>query len=150
MIRRPGRAAALALVLASTTAACTSSGSDGRGSSPTGPAADTRAVLDWFSGVRGDLAAIQKDQYAIADAASSQDATAVDSVCQQLKDDVVTFEADPAAPDTVIREDLAHAMDAYSTAATECLAGDYESSASDLDTGTSWLARTTKRVQALS
>lgn len=106
-------------------------------------------VSDWYQGVKDDFDAISGDQGDIGTAASTGDESALAAPCASLKDDVVTFEADPAAPDSQLRSDLARAMDYYSTAASECLNGDLTSSASDLTSGTSWISKATARISEL-
>lgn len=107
-------------------------------------------ITAWYDATgKTDLLAIEGDQSAIGTDSGAGDVNAVNSDCSSLKSDVVTFEADPAAPDPTVRSDLAHAMDAYSTAATECLDGDYADAGTDENTGTKWIANTTERIEQL-
>lgn len=106
-------------------------------------------VYEWYTGVSDHFTAISTDQGAISDAAGNSDPTGVQIACADLKRDVITFESDPAAPDPKIRSYLAHAMDAYSTAASECLDGDLETAANGMGTGTRWISRATERVKEM-
>lgn len=106
-------------------------------------------VYRWGQSTRHDFEAISNDDGRIQHTAGRADVVGLLNACRKLKRDVVTFEADPAAPDRVLRADLARAMDHYSTAATECLTDEFESSAGEMNRGTRWIKKATNRISQL-
>lgn len=143
-------------------AGCSSS-STGAASGPTTPSTDiTSAVVvsvppvsvgdrvtEWFAQVEDDWGQIQAAQSEIADAAGSQDVDGVIGGCRQLKQDVVKFETDPAAPDPKLRAYLAEAMDLYSTAATLCTNADLTGATEQLTKANGLVKRATGRIREL-
>lgn len=114
------------------------------------PTPDTidQQVSAWWAVVSADFDAIQKEQTELGEATGG--AGELIAGCQTLKSDVRIFEADPSAPDATLRADLSAAMDSYSTAATECIGGDFTSAASDIGAGTTKMQEATARIQELA
>lgn len=108
------------------------------------------AISTWYAGVEPDFTAIITALNAISSAAGTTDVDGLTTACGSLKRQVITFEADPASPDAQIRADLAKAMDAYSTSASLCLAGDYTQTATQIDQGNVWIGKATSRVHQLA
>jgi hypothetical protein len=106
-------------------------------------------IIAWNDVTGDDLAAVGSALGAIQRASSAADVSLVTAACQQLKDAVVTFEADPPAPDAKLRAYLAHANDSFSTAATMCVSGDYATTGQLEGVGTQWLKRAVSRLDVL-
>lgn len=104
----------------------------------------------WWAQVQPDFNAITGDLTAIQSSSGSGDETGLTTACVSLKNHVITFEAAPPSPDNEVRADLAHAMDDYSTSATECINGNYASGGADLNDGTTWIAKATDRIKTLT
>lgn len=161
-MRNPIIVLSAAVLTAVLLAGCSSSGSSGGGSGAStsgGGTTDavsasvstgTPPIVAWAHTVQPDFQSVADDTSTIATDAGNQDVTGLTTACGALKDDVVRFEADPAAPDAELRADIARAMDAYSTAATQCLAGDYTASGDSLDSGNRYADAATARITALS
>lgn len=151
-----------------TLAGCTSFGSSGGGSSGASSGAPTSGNLAasvsaavssafspanaiagwWVDPTRTDFQAVVTDEGNISTAAGNSDAAGLTAACGALKADVVRFEADPAAPDAELRSDLAQAMDAYSTAATQCLSGDFNAAGDAMTQGNGFVDRATARMKS--
>ena len=117
-------------------------------SSAAAPTIQQQIAAWWVDPTKADFQAVINDDGAISTALTNGDSTGIAQACGALKDDVVRFEADPAAPDAQLRTDLAQAMDAYSTTATQCLSGDLTAAGDSALQGNAALDRATARMKS--
>ena len=108
--------------------------------SPSGSATGPyERALAWSDLVHDDVTAIQQSTDAISQAAGKQDVAALKDLCIGLRQATTKLSADPAPPDTQMRQAVADAVSAYSAAATSCLAGNYGATADAITAGASYL-----------
>ena len=117
-------------------------------SSAPAPTIQQQIAAWWVDPTKSDFQAVINDDGAISTALTNGDTAGIAQACGALKDDVVRFEADPAAPDAQLRTDLAQAMDAYSTTATQCLSGDLTAAGDSALQGNAALDRATARMKS--
>ena len=140
-------------MLAASLAGCSSSG----GSAATDPetvAASTpavAAVYTWYTTnpIKGAVAAIMAADDDIVTAIKQSDLTALSVACSELSTRITEFDADPPAPDAIVRQDFGRGLGLALTAAKTCLAGDYATTGTDLVAGDKYIAAATKRITAL-
>jgi hypothetical protein len=99
--------------------------------------------------IKTDIATILSANSDVISAIKSTNLGLLTTGCRALKRGVRAFEADTPAPDAQVRADFARAMDSYSTAATECIATDYDRAGDDLIAGNKWASKATARISAL-
>ena len=163
-MRLPARIgpALLAAALTASLAACGSGGghsgatsapapaSTPAGSSAPAPAVSTPApaasnltpfqlAQAWFASVQPIFTSIQQDTEAIKLAAGKQDVVSVRNACQALQVDNQKARLAPAPPDRLMIVAVGSATDAYAKAAQACLAGDYSTTATQIDQGAYYL-----------
>lgn len=95
----------------------------------------------WFASVQDIYTSIQQDTEAIKLAANKQDVTSVRNACAALQADNEKARAAPAPPDPLMAAAVGSATDAYAKAAQACLAGDYKTTATEINQGAYYLQR---------
>lgn len=152
-----------ATLLVGTLAACGSGGgtpasSDPRTSQPatTAPAVTSAATTPapssstlspfeqaqaWFASVQDIYTSIQQDTETIKLAADRKDLASVHNACQALQVDAEKARAAPAPPDALMVAAVGSATDAYAEAARACLAGDFTTTAKEINQGAYYLQR---------
>ncbi|HLY33484.1 MAG TPA: hypothetical protein VKQ07_03025 [Jatrophihabitantaceae bacterium] len=111
-------------------------------------AATAAQISAWFARVHTRYAAFATDEKDLSKASGKNaDISALKAVCGTLKTDVVAFQAEPPAPDSTLRVDLAHAMADYGAAAADCLKGEYGATGQVSIWATTWLDRATTRIE---
>lgn len=95
----------------------------------------------WFASVQDIYTSIQQDTEAIKMAAGKQDVTSIHNACAALQADNEKARLAPAPPDRLMIAAVGSATDAYAQAAQACLAGDYATTATQIDQGAYYLAR---------
>jgi hypothetical protein len=110
------------------------------GSGTSAPSA-YQQVQAWYAGVQDIYTSIQQDTEAIKLAAGKQDVTSVHNGCEALQVDVAKARAAPPPPDLRMLAAIGDATDAYAAGARACLAGDYKTTATQIDQGAYYLQR---------
>lgn len=95
----------------------------------------------WFASVQPIYTSIQQDTEAIKLAAGKQDVAAIRNACEALQVDDEKARAAPAPPDELMVAAVGSATDAYAKAARACLAGDYKTTATQINQGAYYLQR---------
>lgn len=113
-------------------------------------ASDYQRVQAWYAGVHDIYTSIQQDTEAIKLAAGKQDVTSVDNGCRALQSDVARARSAPPPPDLRMLAAIGDATDAYAAAAHACLAGDFKTTAAQINQGAYYLQRANDIMNNLS
>lgn len=116
----------------------------------TAPAGTAAQVQQWYEGVSTHFATIQTDTEAIKSAAQTQKASDLPNLCGALQVHVAAAFSDPAAPLKTLATAISSALGAYARAATSCLAGDYNTAATGINQGASYLTQANAIINSLS
>lgn len=107
-------------------------------------------MTQWWTSYKADFNALQPDEGAISTDAKNSDAAALATDCQTFVTDVGTMQADPPVPVAAINTPFQAGLTSYAKAGQECINGDYNSSATDLATGNSYINQATGQIKALT